>query len=52
MADQIIKPVLPASRTSDVLKKKKSIDKKNYSKRRDQSKGSSGSKKGIIDTYA
>lgn len=52
MADQTIKPVSPASRTSDVLKKKKTVDKNIPPSKPDQSKDESGGNKGIIDTYA
>lgn len=52
MSDQTIKPVLPTSRTSDVLKKKKTVDKHKQPEKAEQSKDQSGSKKGIIDTYA
>ena len=50
MADQIINPVLPSTRTPDPLKKKKPV--KNSPTRPATQDKKPDDKKGIIDTYA
>jgi hypothetical protein len=51
MSDQTIKPVSPANRTRDVIKKKKRADQKLPQQTTNKEKDPELKKNGIIDTY-
>jgi len=52
MSEQTIKPVVPVTRTRDVIKKRKPDDQKHPPSSPKKDKESNSKKKGIVDTYA
>ena len=52
MAEQTINPVLPVTRSQDVLQKKKPGEEKKRSSKQNKPELQKKNKKGIIDTYA